>query len=143
MAKTNFTKAEEAMAEALQKLTVQQLLVLASTNAGTAEDQFKRTRARALFITALKHEIRRLFRGDRAIYKKLNVTKNAIEQWLISPGTLNDATWNSIVQLKDKVDAETKKAAENEPSDAQLVAEQRKKHINKRFNVSDKWLPLK
>lgn len=142
MGKTNFTKAEEALIEALQKLTVQQLLELADASSNTENDLFKRTKARTLLLTALKYELKKLHRNNAEIYKTVEISKSNLEKWLENPASLSDEEWKAIAQAKTKVDEELKKLQESAPSNDQLVEDQRRKHINKRFNVSDKWLPL-
>lgn len=143
MAKTNFSKAEEAMIDALQKMTKQQLLELTTSHSGNAEELLKRTKLRSLFITTLKHEINRIYRINPEIYKKLNIKKDSLGNWLKDADKLTDNDWTNIVKLREQVEVELKQIATAEPSNDQLVEKERRKHINKRFNVNEKWLPLK
>jgi hypothetical protein len=143
MAKTNFSKAEESMGDALQKLTMQQLLELADIQAGTVEEISKRTKVRLLLIKALRYELSRLYRHNPDIYKKLKIKKSTLEKWITDAKDLSDEDWKIVVLLKEQVEAELKQASATLPTDTQLVEKERKKHINKRYNVNEKWLPLK
>jgi hypothetical protein len=143
MAKTNFSKAEESMGDALQKLTMQQLLELADIHAGTIEELSKRTKVRTLLIKALKYELSRLYRQNSEIYRKLKVKKSTLEKWIADAKDLSDEDWQKIILLKEQVEAELKQSSATQPTDLQHVEKERRKHINKRYNVNEKWLPLK
>ena len=97
MAKTNFSKAEESMMEAMQKMTMQQLLELADAHAGNLEELSKRTRVRTMLITTLKHDLKRLYRTNPDIYKKFHVKKKELERWLAEAANLSEATGHPLL----------------------------------------------
>jgi hypothetical protein len=140
MPKTNFTKAEEAWSEAMQKTTKARLLEQTdSKKAAASKEELKN---RNLLTAALLRELKRLHRKDKEIYKKLSIKRKEFENLVVNVNTLTPEEWAIIVQAKEKVDAHLKILAQNPANDEKIVEEQRLKHINKRFNVSDKWLPL-
>lgn len=138
MAKTNFTKAEEALAQALDKMTKNRLWELASGGVPVNEE----IKARVYLLFGLELGIKRLTRilGNEA-YKKIGTTKKALEKLSKDIEKLSPEQVDKLKEIKAKVDAENK--ALPEPSAEELIEKERHKHINKRFNVSDKWLPLK
>lgn len=140
MAKTNFTKAEEALVGALQKMQVEELLEKADAASGKGSVSVI-VHARTLIINIIKHDLKRLHKLDKEIYKKLDIKQAEIEELMSNPSTLTKENWKKIVLVKSRLDAYIAKLPK--VSNEQLVLEQRHKHINKRFNVNDKWLPLK
>lgn len=142
MAKTNFTKAEEALSEALQKISCSALLREADAAQGSAISTDEELKERIKISQGLIRTLRRLHRNDREIYKKVGVKKRDLEGLLENPGKLSKEDWELVLQAKVKADEFLKLLPEKSASDEQLVERERHKHINKRFNVSDKWLPL-
>lgn len=147
MAKTNYTKAEEALREALQKISVEQLLELADAHHGTAnstaEEALQMARARQHIVNGLQRDLKKLSKSDNDIYAKLEIKRKSFEQLLVEPVKLSAEDWATIVAVKSKVDEAIKQLPASTETNDQLVEQQRHKHINKRFNVNDKWLPLK
>jgi hypothetical protein len=140
MAKTNFTKAEEALAQALEQMKVQELLSRADKAAGKPTHISKE---RGPIAQALQRELKKLHQIDKDIYKKLGTKRKDLEKLLAAADQLSKEDWANIVHFKEQVDAFIKQLPQNTESNEKIVEEERRKHINKRFNVSDKWLPLK
>ncbi|MBA3958649.1 MAG: hypothetical protein H0X51_09710 [Parachlamydiaceae bacterium] len=141
MAKTNFTKTEEALAAALEKMKVEELLARADAIAGkTNATQISHEQTH--LIHSLQRDLKRLHRHDKEIYKKLGIKRTSLKKLFENAAAMSPTEWENLLVFKKQVDSYIQLLpAEN--SNDQLVAEARKKHINKRFNVSDKWLPLK
>lgn len=142
MAKTNFLKAEEALTAALQKMSVEQLFEQASARDNPAtEENAKRDQARLYIIKTLQLELKKLHRHDSEIYKKLGIKRKELDVYLEFPAKISSETWKKIVALKAKVEEFSKNLPEK--TNDQLIEIERQKHITKRFNVNEKWLPLK
>lgn len=141
MAKTDFSKAEASIADALEKMKVQELLEGADAASGKANPSV--TKERLPIIHALQRDLRRIYLHDPDIYKKLHIKRSNLNKLLETATTLNDEEWQKLLTFKTKVDAYVSQMPPETSSNEDLVEDQRKKHINKRFNVSDKWLPLK
>jgi len=150
MAKTNFTKAEEAFDDGLRKASVNKLFEIVDENA-TLSDPEKALELAAKqgkipiaadrqLLSVLKHELHHLHKKGLDIYTQLNLDKKQFKQWCENPNSLTAAEWTRIKELKEKVDSLKK---ESQTPDDELIQSERNKHINKRFNVKDKWLPLK
>lgn len=144
MAKTNFTKAEEALAEALHKMTVEQLWQEAGgRKSPTAEEKFKTEHARIHLLKEMDRELKKLHRADAAVYKKVGISRKDLEALSQDPAKITPEEWEKVAAAKAKIDEQLKLLPANPVSDEKLVEDERLKHINKRFNVNDKWLPLK
>jgi len=149
MAKTDYTKVEEALIAGLTKLTMRNLLELAdraqaSTGAQAETDAIIIPEARRMVIAALRQDLKALKRKDTKVYSKLGIPKDGIQRLLENPETLTPEDWQKIKEIHQKVMEYKKELLSKLPpvTDDQLIAAERKKHINKRYNTNEKWLPL-
>ena len=141
MVKTNYTKVEEAFEDGFRKATVNNLLDMTGKNTGGVEASAP-TAAQRQLLFALKYELRHLEKQGQVPYDKLGVTKKELKQWMNNPSSLTSKDWQKIKQIKEQINEFKKELAEKTSSD-EIVTIERNKHINKRFNVNDRWLPLK
>lgn len=137
MAKTNFTKAEEALSEALQKMNVEK--IYESTEPAKNIDLQKGK----LTLSAILRHLKRLQKVDPESYKKLKIKKKKIIDWIENPEAITQEDWETIKQVEVNLVAYWKeKKGPGEASDEKIVEQERIKNINIRFNVNEKWLPL-
>jgi hypothetical protein len=63
---------------------------------------------------------------------------------LENPAALSAEEWQKVKEIHQKVMEYKKELLQKLPplTDEQLVAAERKKHINKRYNINERWLPL-
>jgi len=145
MAKTNYKKVEEALKEGMSQMTMAQFRILADQASGKSQvgDEVPLKLKRQL-LTTLKIELHWLYQHDQTIYKKLEVKKSEIENYITQVSDLPQTDWTRIKEIKEKIETYKKEHHEILPStsDETLVEEQILKHKNKRHNVNDKWLPL-
>lgn len=150
MAKTNFTKVEEALAEGLRMMEVNKLLDIADENTPNAgapgkEKPVKLPPAKSQLMAAIRFEIRSLELNVDEICAKLAIEKTELRRLLKNPAALTETDWQKLAEVKEKLktvkDELNKKLGK--PSDEDLVRQQVKKQKTKRFNVNDKWLPLR
>lgn len=139
MSKTNFTKVEEALAEEMRKMAIQK--IVGSSSKAPLEDEGN---ASQKIIKQLIRDINPLIKKDKQIFSKLGFQKEQIKSILEEdPLNIKAEDWKILMQFKEKLDsykAEKKKKAEG--IEETLVEDERRKHINKRFNINDEWLPL-
>lgn len=141
MPKTNFTKVEELLDQNLLKMTVNLLLDETATE---KEKNPHLTEANRQLLLSIKQDLHKIPKKNKAIYEKIGIKKKELDHWMEHPDALTPQEWETLNQMHQKIQAfkdELKKklpAIDNEG----LVEAERKKHINKRFNISDKWLPL-
>lgn len=149
MAKTNFSKVEEALIAGLTKMKMRQLLELADkaqadTGAQAETDAILIPEARRMVIAALRQDLKALKRKDTKVYSKLGLQKEGLQKLLDNPASLTPEDWQKIKEIHQKVGEYKKDLLQQLPevTDDQLVDSERKKHINKRYNINEKWLPL-
>lgn len=146
MGKTDFTKVEEALTEGLRKMEVDKLLSIADENSeAKGKTDKKLSPAQSQLLAILKHELKQMNLSYDEICDKLKIDKKELKRLLKDTEALVAADWDQLNQLKARMttikEEQEKKAAK--PSDDILIEQQRKSQKTKRFNVNDKWLPLK
>lgn len=146
MSKTNFTKVEKAVEDGLQQIIVNHLLELAdeanpkkSSTTPLSHDQ------RTALLQTLNRNLKQLNKSDSAAYKKLSPLKNELKRLLSISAEFTPEDWKKVKEIKDKIELYRKEISKNlpHPSNDEIVEQERLKHINKRFNINDGWLPLK
>lgn len=140
MAKTNFTKAEEALAKAMEQMQIEDLLERADKASGKPSTSVAKERLQTM--NALKRDLRRLQINDPGIFKKLGFKKKDFNKLLENIAHLTEEEWDKIIVFKNAVDKLIKELPKQKDSNEKLIEDQRHRHITKRFNVSEKWLPL-
>lgn len=151
MTKTNFTKAEEALSDTLQKITIEKLLEEAPSRSN-GHDQAKTDSKRLAqeiqtqqrFLIALKRDLQRLWKRNPSIYKQVGMTRKELDAFMQISEKHSDQVWQKLLLIRSQVDKLLKSLPKNEEitSDDTLLKQQRKRHQTKRFNVNEKWLPL-
>lgn len=141
MGKTNFTKVEEALIKSLDQQTVDQLLA----ETGKTHEGVVALEPRML-LRHLQQTMKWLLKNDKALHTNLNLERDDLLRLLeVKAEDMKPEDWNRIGDLLkkcQKLKPEVEKRL-GTSSDEALIRKERRKHINKRFNVSDKWLPLK
>lgn len=145
MAKTNFTKVEKSFDDEMRKNLQDELLKEADRVTGTPSKETaeiirqKRLAAeKKILLQALQHDLKTM--DEDVLEDHIKISKDTLEHLLNKGINLKDQEIEELKKIKKRIDKYKK---EHEGYDEKLVEEERKKHINKRFNVRDKWLPLK
>lgn len=150
MAKANYTKVEEAFAEGLLKMEVSKLLDIAdqaaqNAPAGEEKDTPKPTSAQRQLLIVLKYEFRHLKKQGHDPHKKFNLDRKQFKKFLDDPGEITIQEWEKLKTITQQIvafKAELEKA-QPQVTPEEVVEQERRKQKNKRFNVNDKWLPLR
>lgn len=140
MSKTNFTKVEESLIKGMDQTTVDRLLEASGKSDNTSTPSELRLRLRQL-----QHVLRWLLKLDKDSPTKLEATHDEILRFVhANPADLKPADWTRVEELQARCTALKAEIAKTSPvaTNEALVRKERRKHRNKRFNVSDKWLPL-
>lgn len=149
MAKTNFSKMEALLNEGLLQVQVKSWLELADLAAGKGEiakeHPARVLQARKAIAKILKHEISYMYKTNPNIYTMLKVDREKLFNIFDNADKMSDEDWEYLSGLKKMVDIFRKgqQAMVNPQKNEELIEQQRKQHVNKRFNVNDKWLPLR
>jgi hypothetical protein len=147
MAKTNFTKVEEALANGLHHIKVEELLKLADLASDIGKKDLE---SAALFygqfLSLIENDLKWMHKKESSVYKELKIKKSELKDLILKsrekPSTLSETEMERIKDLKVKVEKYKKEKFPSKPEDT-LIELERKRHIYKRFNVNEKWLPLK
>lgn len=151
MAKTNYTKVEEILETGLKKMSIEQLFEEAEKSGKKTEDeqptgeQPSLDKTYAKIISALKRDLKRLqYKSHQAFYSTLGMKKSELRKKIEKPEQLTPAEWEALIEIKKKIDLYKAQLSAQLPEFelSRAVEDERVKHINKRFNVNEKWLPL-
>lgn len=155
MTKTNFTKVEGLLEAELAKMEAQELGKLADIAQKVVQPGMRKIVEKASIAaakteidrSALLHSLHRAIKQfkDPAFYVDIAISKEELAALLNLPREqLIDEQWAKLQALRPKIKEFKKKFQKMHPesADETLVEGERHKHINKRFNVKDKWLPL-
>lgn len=154
MTKTNFTKVEEALTVGLRRIQLDKLLEEADEARAKATGQpeappkppeSKELEERRRKAQILKITLKYLLSKDPQLYTKLKVKQDEVGKFLDRVDAFNEKELQIFAVLTERIEAVKKEvvAREGSAGDDALIEQQRRKHITKRFNVQDKWLPLK
>lgn len=159
MVKTNFTKVEEVLEQGLRKYSVEHLLEQADEVASSnpkprnptiAYDEANKTEAPAItkeqnqLILSLRRDVTSLQKKGKGLYSKLGIAKSALKNMIDNPKGLSEEEWVKIKQIREKIDQYKAELMKQLPqqSNEDIVESERKDHVNRRYNVNKKWLPL-
>jgi hypothetical protein len=156
MAKTNFTKVEEALAEGMRKIEVNKLLDIADENAVANNKKSKSSKTPPApkvdaihmhRLNMINNELKTLEKIGKTPYQNLRIDKDEIKRFLKDPTVLTAEDWEKVALMKEQIAAYKveleKNPDEKEKNDDDLINQQRKSQITKRFNINKKWIPLK
>ncbi len=144
MAKTNFSKVEQALEEGLRRMSISKLCDLADIAAGIG---FSKTNTKDLsnsqikLVRQVQRDLDRLVKKDKKLYVKLKLNSQELEHKLSNPDKLTENEWKGLEVLRKQ----TKKMIEElfpDTSDEEIIEQQKVSHVTRRFNVNNKWLPL-
>ena len=162
MAKINYSEVEKAFDDAFRRLYVENLTELASiANAIQEIRTGKSDQDLEKLMAKFQQQLKKIKDGNAYLYSKLNLIEEDEKRLSKSYREFNHEDWQRIKELKlhiedlnrelqgglSKGDGDKGAANEGEiivnPKDEKHVEKQRVKHINKRFNVREGWVPLK
>jgi monoamine oxidase len=149
MGKTNFTKVEQALTDGINRIEREKLdaeakaiqnpaAVPEAEAAAHLKEQRQKQRA-------LKALLDWLWKYDKELFTKLAVEPSEAQRLIEVKEALSPDDWQKIVALFDRTHALKEELEKSEGLDSNdtLVEQQRQQHLTKRFNVDDRWLPLK
>lgn len=145
MSKTNFSKVEKSLEEGMIKIKSQNLLKEADAYAAKTPKESVPTKEECqAALTGIERDLKKLLKQDEKIYKKLGFHKMDLKKLLSNPSLLTPQDWKTVKDIKERIEKYKKELAARLPfeSDEDLVENQRTKHLTKRFNINDRWIPL-
>lgn len=145
MAKTNFTKVEEVLEQGLRKYTVDHLLEEADAAAAQgrppseATAKVSLTKEQEKLVRSLQFMLKRFPKKDHELYSFLAIKRSELKKLVENPKNRTENDWALLKQIKQKAD-QFKTGPQQ--TDETLIESERKDHINRRYNINKKWLPL-
>lgn len=146
MAKTNYNKVEEAIEKGMHSIQVDHLLRLADAAQGKKTDnEEKRTLTPKQTMIIINSELKWMYKQDNEIYKVLKIKRKRIEELLKLVNTpnvqLKSEDLAEIESIKNGVEL-LKKTRFNPESEEKLLDQEIERHVYKRHNLRETWLPL-
>ncbi len=155
MAKTNFTKVEEALAAGLRKMSIEELDKLAEISQNIGRPELRNLAEKAI-VAAMKKGLEKkavvyvLRQGAKkyttnSFYQEFDLTHKQYVELLAEIKSISDENWAKLQLVKMKLTMLREKELKSNPDfqDEKLVEKNRKDQKNARFNVKKTWLPLK
>jgi hypothetical protein len=146
MAKVNFIKVEKSFDRALQKLLIDSLSELAAI-ANVIQSPQKEITSKAIeeVIERFQKELKKIKKKDPILFGKLNLSIEEESRFAHPASEYEQEDWLRLKALKLRIDELKHELYGQESIDTEndnIVEKERRRHINKRFNIRDGWLPL-
>ncbi len=156
MPRNNYEKVDQAMEAGLLKMKAERWIKesekvsevkkspenLRSTREKLAEVTEQRRKEHRLIAAAIQHDVDRLFLKDKHLYTALGTFHEEFIDLIAAAESMDESKWKRLMEIKESLEAYKKIHLHKPVSNESLVELERKKHINKRHNVKDNWLPL-
>lgn len=146
MPKISFVRVESTLGDTLRKIFIDRLAELTTIVSLINEPQSKIQPEK--IETVIKHfqiELKRFKEKELKLYPRLGLSPEEENKFFGSYLSFTADDWNRLKTLKEKID-ELKKELFGEESPKEeydlQVEKERRRHLNKRFNVREGWLPL-
>lgn len=142
MAKINFKKVDDITGHYLRELRIKKMCQEEGTDADTPAPAAARDVVAANILRHLKNLA---YQEHREFYATLPIKKKDLTKMLELPDKLSTEEWKIVMEIHDKVKAYRAliKATLDPEINLEQIRNEQAKHITKRFNVSDRWLPEK
>lgn len=146
MAKVNYSKVENAFDNALRELFIERLSELASIAQLINDPESKMTPKMVdEIILRFQKELKKLKKQDAKLFRRLNLTPEDESRFSLSSSEYAQEDWHRLKALKERIDELKRELYGQDVMDVEYekqVTKERRRHINKRFNIRDGWMPL-
>lgn len=147
MAKISFTKVESILDNTLRNISIDYLKELgAIANLLDYSKPKVSNQTIEQILGRFQIQLKKLKKHDPKLYSRLNISAADRKRLSLPLADLTQADWAKLKELKETIEHLKKELyGEDFPKKEyeQQVESERLKHINKRFNIRDGWLPLK
>lgn len=145
MAKTNYTKVDAALDSGLRKMEIDALFEASPSQSKQKTPLTAEEKKKQKLLDGIKRDIQYLDpKRHKQLYATLGYKRQELKVLLENASSLTLEDWEKIKQIRASIEKYRKEVMAQLPShnNEKLIEEQRVKHVNKRYNVNDKWLPL-
>ncbi len=142
MGRTNYTKVESILQEGILKMSVDNLLELADVAQKMGKPSEPKEKSPKNAIRLVEKELLWIYSKDPEVFKNLHLKKKKLKNIFDHP---DQATKEDLAYVAEVKELLTKYKKEKLPNlnDEDLVKHEQERHINKRYNTKETWLPLK
>jgi hypothetical protein len=143
MAKTNYTKVDAVLTQSLRKMAVDQLFEESSKKENSSSPPLSKQKRQLL--SSLKRNLKRFpTKTHEKLYELLELKRLDLKKKIEDSDSLTQEDWLFLESVATKIENYKQELLKQKPEteNSSLVETERVKHINKRFNVNEKWLPL-
>ncbi|MCB1113703.1 MAG: hypothetical protein KDK62_02995 [Chlamydiia bacterium] len=138
---------ENLLDEGLLKMSQDELLELASKASSFKGDEkeIPSVQARTILLSFMQHDLEIMAKVEDADPEnRAGITQKVLKKDLENIRELSPERWEELKSARERLLAYKNELWDKIPhlSNEEIIELERKKHINKRFNVRDKWLPL-
>lgn len=140
MAKTNYNRVEDALKKGLEKIKVETLLEETESHKTSDKSKKERKLSPKQMLLLLKQDLKQIEKTEPKIYETLGIERKRIATLLKDPSQIGEKEAEEIRALYEK-SRPLKEKLVDKPSEEILAAEI-DRHIYKRHNVKEKWIPL-
>ncbi len=140
MSKTNYSKAEHIFTDSLQKMKIEEIRESGNKSAR----QQKQFHPSQKFI-AVVQELKWLKKTDPDVHKHIKISKKEIARLAdIIKRRRNSLTQKEVERIDEllKIVKDYKEEITKNKENEALVENETERHLYKRHNVSEKWIPL-
>lgn len=138
---------ENLLDAGLARMSVEELLKLADKVGSFDKDEkeIPSIQARTILLSFMQHDLDTLSKVSGAEPEKTaGITKQELKNQLDHIKELTPETWETLKAARARLIAYKEELWDKIPhlTNEEIIELEKKKHINKRFNVRDEWLPL-
>jgi hypothetical protein len=160
MRKVDFEKIEKDISDILRNMSVNDWLELAAISNLVGGISFQPTEDQTIdnqqpkepkkdsvvekILSSINQQLEEISQSDPTFYESLNITANDRVR-LRNPTDMSSDDWQKLKEVREKMDLYHPSKKEEDPDakeNEKQIEKERKKHITKRFNVREAWLPL-
>lgn len=146
MAKINFSKVEKSFDNAVQRLFIENLTELGAI-ANMVQDSQVPTSSHAIeeVIAKFQKQLKKIKEQDLLMFNKLNLTPEEEQRFYLPSTEYTQQDWLRLKEFKQRIEELKRELCGQEtinPDHDDQITKERRRHVNKRFNVRDGWLPL-
>lgn len=145
MAKVNYSKVEKSFDRALQQLFIDNLSELAAIANVMQNPQNEMSKTIEEVIERFQKEMKKIKKQDPVLFGKLNLSPEEEQRFEQTAKEYTQDDWLRLKALKLRIDEIKHELYGQESIDAEndvRIKRERRRHINKRFNIREGWLPL-
>lgn len=142
MAKTNYSKVEGILDAGILKMTVNSLLDLADDAQAKGKKTTSKKKSPKNYVALVQKELLWIYGKDPEVFKNLHLKKKKLKKIFEHPEEASKEELEYIIEVKELL-AKYKKEKLPLITDEDLVKHEQDRHINKRYNINEGWLPLK